>query len=372
MTPSRILIVEDEVLFAEDLQQQVTDLGHQVVATVIAGEEVLQACAETGPDLVLMDIRLHGAMDGITAAEQLRAHFDLPVIYVTGYADDAVLERARKTEPLGYLVKPLRRLTLRVTLEMALHKRHLEKRMRAEEEKMTAIGHLAGGLAHDFNNLMTLVLGYSEMLLHQWAPDHPDRAKVEQIHGAAQRTTLLIQRLAAFARQGVLQLKVLDLNQVIDKLRVRLANSPPGRAALSVSLAAEPMMVRADPENLEDLLANFLLDRLAAPPPTQTLTIRTARVTLSAAFARLHPEVKPGPYVEVTIVDAAHELIADQLRHVFEPELKLEEDARVGTGKGLVLAALYGTIRQQGGYIFPECAPGRGTTFRVLLPAVLP
>lgn len=143
-TRARILIVEDEALVSEDLRQQVTDLGYEVVGTVMDGQEVIGACEETGPDLVLMDIRLRGAVDGISVAEQLRARFDLPVIYVTAYADDAVLERARKTESLGYLIKPIRHLDLQVTLEMALHKRRLEVRMRAEEEKMAAIGHLAG------------------------------------------------------------------------------------------------------------------------------------------------------------------------------------------------------------------------------------
>lgn len=368
MTHARILIVEDEALVSEDLRQQVTDLGYEVVGTVMDGEEVVGACEETGPDLVLMDIRLRGAMDGISAAEELRARFDLPVIYVTAYADDAVLERARKTESLGYLIKPIRHLDLQVTLEMALYKRRLEVRMRAEEEKMAAIGHLASGLAHDFNNLMTSVLGFSELLMKKWPTDHPDRVLLEQIHFAAERTRILIQRLTAVARLQVLTLQVVDLNTVIDKLRIRLAHSRAAKVELNVARASGPMMVRADPEMLEDLLANLILDRPGSLPPGQTLAIKTASVALNDAFSRLHPEVKPGKYVEVVIVNAAFEMSPDELRHLFDPALKLAEDARVGTGKGLALAAAYGTIRQLAGHIFPESARGQGTTFRVLLP----
>ncbi len=368
MTPARLLIVEDEGLFAEDLRQQLLDLGHQVAGVVVAGEDVLRAVEETGPDLVLMDIHLKNRIDGISAAEQLRARFDLPVIYVTAYADDDILQRARQTEPLGYLVKPIRRIELKVTLEMALHKRSLEVRMRGDEDRLRAIGHLAGGIAHDFNNLMTAVLGYSDYLLSTWPADHPDREAVEQIPRAAERTALLTSRLLAFARRDLLRLEDIDLNGLIDNLHARFARCLPAGTQMTVTLAPGPLPVRADPRKLEDVLADLVLDRLGALPQGGRITIHTAPAQLSEPFFRLHPELRPGRYAEVVIEDSSAGLGPEQLRRLFEPTLKLREHPRVGDGSGMAVPAAYGTIRQLGGHIFPDSAPGRGTWFRILLP----
>lgn len=368
MTPARILIVEDEGLEAEDLRQQMLDLGHEVAGIVVAGEDVVRVAEETGPDLVLMDIRLQSPVDGITAAEQLRARFDLPVIYVTAYADDELLERARRTEPLGYLVKPIRRIELKATLEMALHKRTLEIRMRADEEKLAVLRHLAGGIAHDFNNLMTSVLGYSHYLLSRWPPDHPDRLPVEEIHRAAERTALLTSQLLAVARQDMLRLEDIDLNSLIDRLLARFAGRLAGSVQMTVEFAPGPRRVRVDPEKLDTVLTQLVLDRLDAMPQGGRITIKTATAELSESLARLHPELQPGTYVEVSIADTGTGMSAEQLRHLFEPSLKLREDGRVATGKGLALAAAYGTIRQLGGYLFPDSILGSGTTFRILLP----
>lgn len=371
MSPARILIVEDEALVAEDLRQEMQELGHEVVGVAAAGEEVVPAVEQTAPDLVLMDIRLRSNMDGVTAAEELRARFDLPVIYVTAWADDDILRRARMTEPLGYLVKPIRRIELKVTLEMALHKRSLEVRMRADEERLMALAHLAGGIAHDFNNLMTVVLGYSEYLLSSWPSDHPDREVVENIRCAAGRTALLTSQLLAFARQEMLFLQDVDLNRLIDTVHARLAEHGAANGTMTVTLAPEPKMIRADPKKLEDMLARFLQDRLEALPPGGQLALRTATADVTEVFSRLHPELRPGKYVEVVITDTGPCLSAEQLRHLFEPALALN-DGRVATGKGLARAAAYGMIRQLGGHIFPDSVPGRGNTFRILLPAAPP
>jgi PAS domain S-box-containing protein len=135
MTKARILVVEDEQLVAEHLRRELVALGYADCAPVASGEEALRAVAETLPDLALMDIKLAGAMDGVEAAERLRAGFDIPVVYLTAYADDATLARARITEPYGYLVKPFTDQELRATIEMALHKHQLEKKVRENEER---------------------------------------------------------------------------------------------------------------------------------------------------------------------------------------------------------------------------------------------
>jgi PAS domain S-box-containing protein len=136
MTSARVLIVEDENIVAENLASQLQQQGYTVTALVASGEQAIRQAAETRPDVVLMDIRLRGETDGIQAAAEIRAQFDLPVIYMTGYSDEATLQRAHLTEPFGYLLKPFEARELRVALEMALYKHAMEKRLRQANEEL--------------------------------------------------------------------------------------------------------------------------------------------------------------------------------------------------------------------------------------------
>lgn len=135
MTATRILIVEDEILVARDLEQQLTALGYQVVGIAGTGECALKLAAESQPHLVLMDIRLQGALDGIATAEQLRQRHLLPIVYVTAHADNATVARACFTEPFGYILKPFEERELRTTIEMALYKHEAERKLRASERR---------------------------------------------------------------------------------------------------------------------------------------------------------------------------------------------------------------------------------------------
>jgi PAS domain S-box-containing protein len=135
MTEARILIVEDEQIISKTLRRSLQNLGYDVVATVTSGEDGVRTAEESRPDLVLMDISLEGEMDGIEAADEIRLRFDIPVVYLTGYAELDVLERAKETEPYGYLGKPVAMLDLRSTVETALYKHQMERRLRESERR---------------------------------------------------------------------------------------------------------------------------------------------------------------------------------------------------------------------------------------------
>jgi PAS domain S-box-containing protein/putative nucleotidyltransferase with HDIG domain len=135
MDKTKILIVEDESIVAVDVERRLKRLGYSVVGRVSSGTAAVQGVGDTRPDLVLMDIKLKGKMDGIETAEKIRTLFDIPVVYLTAYADDAMLERAKATDPFGYLTKPVEQEELRVAIEMALYKHKLEKRLRESEER---------------------------------------------------------------------------------------------------------------------------------------------------------------------------------------------------------------------------------------------
>lgn len=134
MVKSRVLVVEDEAIVAMGIKQKVEDLGHEVVDIVFTGEDAVQRALETKPDLILMDIVLKGNMDGIEAAGKIRNQLDIPVIYLTAYSDEEVLERARMTEPYGYIIKPFKKSELNANMEMALYK-HAEDLKKTEDVK---------------------------------------------------------------------------------------------------------------------------------------------------------------------------------------------------------------------------------------------
>src|SRR5690242_10206984 len=139
MTPAKILIVEDESIVALDLQERLTRLGYQVIGMATSGGEAICLAEAWHPNLVLMDIRLKGVMDGIETAQELRARFNTPVIYLTAHADDATLQRAKTTEPFGYLTKPFEERELHAALDMALYKIQMERRLQRQATQLQRI-----------------------------------------------------------------------------------------------------------------------------------------------------------------------------------------------------------------------------------------
>jgi signal transduction histidine kinase len=135
MTTARVLIVEDEVVVANNLHDRLRELGYSVLGMVASGEEAVRCAGETLPDLVLMDIKLRGEIDGVQAAEQIRAGFGIPVVYLTGFADDTTLQRAKVAEPYGYVLKPFELRELRTAIEVALYKHAMEKKLQESEQR---------------------------------------------------------------------------------------------------------------------------------------------------------------------------------------------------------------------------------------------
>jgi PAS domain S-box-containing protein len=147
MTEKQILVVEDEVIIAENLRKKLSALGYKVPAVVVSGEEAVQKVEEMRPDLVLMDIKLKGKMDGVEAARQIRARFDIPVVYLTALTDETTLKRAKITEPFGYILKPFEARELPITVEMALYKYEMDKKLKESEERYRTISELTSDYA---------------------------------------------------------------------------------------------------------------------------------------------------------------------------------------------------------------------------------
>jgi signal transduction histidine kinase/ActR/RegA family two-component response regulator len=245
-------------------------------------------------------------------------------------------------------------------------RQQLEQQLR-QSQKMEALGRLAGGVAHDFNNLLTIIKGHSELLLDRLNVHDASYKSGEQIHKAADRASALTRQLLVFSRRQILQPKVLDLNVLVkemDKLLQRLIREDVEYLFLP---GADLINVKADPGQLEQVLMNLTVNACDAMPQGGKFIIETRNVIVEEAFAQTRPGLAPGPYVLLSAADNGHGMDAKTQARIFEPFFTTKE---VGRGTGLGLSTVYGIVKQSGGFIWVESAPGKGTCFDVYLPQV--
>ena len=527
---SRILVVEDERIVAASLCKRLQNLGYDVPAVAHTGADALVLTEQLRPDLVLMDIRLEGEMDGVQAATEIRSRFQIPVVYLTAYSNKEVLDRAKVTAPYGYILKPYEDRELHVVVETALAKhrsdrqlqqrerwlatilksigdgvlalspegrvtflnalaeqltgwtseeasglplaevfqlmdavthqpiqplqpagdqtgtlpvgaagpgrpgltvllaarngthrlieacttpladegganlgsvlvfRDLTERKKLEEQllqaqKMEAMGRLAGGVAHDFNNVLTVVNCYSELLLRILPSQDQSREYAAEIAAAGKRAAGLTQQLLAYSRKQVLHPRVIEVNELVNSMKQMLTRVIGEDIELSTTLTADRCQVLADPTQVEQVIMNLCVNARDAMPTGGKLAITTDRVncggvsvdketgrpgdkeTLEGPSVSLSPglpvslptKVQPGAYIRIAVTDSGCGMDAETQAHIFDPFFTTKDP---GKGVGLGLATVQGVVQQSGGTIQVQSTPGQGTTFTVYLPAV--
>jgi PAS domain S-box-containing protein len=483
-----ILVVEDEGLIAADIQRRIERLGYPVPAIARSGEEALVRARSTPFDLVLMDIRLKGDMDGVATAQALKTELQTPVVYITAHADQETIDRAKVTEPLGYILKPVSDGDLRSVVQTSIYKAAMDRRLRASEawlattlrsvgeaivatnpdgnvvflnpgaerltgwsnaeaqgrllmdvvglfeesstqpaknpvfdlgegesrsytlvsktgahkvvevecfenrsadevlgsivalrdigsrretedhvvqsQRMEAIANMAGGLAHDFNNQLTVILGYADELGERLLGD--DREQVLEIKQAATDASATTSQLLALSRRGGVHCEVLNINAVICEVQPMISHGLGKSRTLTTHLGSPVGYIRGDRNQLREMLLNLALNAREGMPAGGELRIESTTLEIAddSQDARRH---RPGPYVRLRITDTGEGMDKAALSRIFEPRFTPKRD---GFGSGLGLSMVHSIVVQSGGYIAADSEVGRGTSFEILLPCV--
>lgn len=249
--------------------------------------------------------------------------------------------------------------------EEARHKLELQLR---QSQKMEAIGELAGGVAHDFNNILMAISGCSELLELKMPPGSPGLKEVREIRKAADQAAALTRQLLAFSRRQILEMKILDLNKVVAGIEPMLLRLIGERIELLIQPGNDLAQVKADSGQVEQIILNLAVNARDAMRQGGKLTINTSNVHLKPGNEFPFP-ITPGPYVLLTVSDDGSGMDEATRLRVFEPFFTTKEE---GKGTGLGLSTVYGIVKQSGGYILCQSEIGQGTTFRIYFPAVSP
>ncbi|HWB21686.1 MAG TPA: response regulator [Gaiellaceae bacterium] len=372
-----VLLVDDDdedFLLTKDLLSRLDSVRYECQR---AGDyqEALKAAGERRYDVCLVDYRL-GPDNGIELVRELIANgHDMPIIVLTGQGDHDVDVEAAEAGAADYLVKgEISPGLLERTIRYAIH-RHADMRALRESEddlrqaqRMEAIGQLAGGVAHDFNNIMTAVIGFSELALRRLDDGRElPRHYLEEIKRAGERAAATAHQLLAFSRKQVLQTRVLNINGIVGEIEQLLKQLLADDVALVTVLDPTLGPVEADPGQIELVIMNLAINASDAMPSGGKLMIETANVELDESHTSRYIDVAPGPYVLLAVTDSGVGMDTETAHRIFEPFFTTKD---IGKGTGLGLSTVFGIVKQSGGDIGVYSEPGQGTTFKIYLPRV--
>jgi len=294
-------------------------------------------------------------------------------LFLLGMSID-ITEQKQAEEILRASHQELERRVAERTAEL---EQQIDERVRAERalataeaglrqsQRIEAVGRLAGGVAHDFNNVLGVVLGYAESVLHQLGPTHPLRQEVEEIEKAATRGAALTSQLLAFSRQQVLQPRILDVNEVVRDMERMLPRLLGEDIRLHLHTEPDVPPILADRSQVEQVLMNLVVNARDAMPTGGHLTIETGRRELDEDYVTGHNGARSGPHVMLAVTDTGVGMDKATQARAFEPFFTTKD---VGKGTGLGLATAFGIVKQSGGSIWVYSEPGHGTTFKVFFP----
>jgi signal transduction histidine kinase len=236
-----------------------------------------------------------------------------------------------------------------------------------ELQKLESIGRLAGGIAHEFNNLLTVINGYSDLLLARLQDAGDIRADIQHIKDAGDEAAALVRQLLAFSRKQALKPRVLDVSQVIREIQATLEPAIGEDIEIAAELSPDLLCVQADPAQIQQVIFNLAANARDAMPRGGRLTIRTENTIVTGSQVEQLTALRPGRHVLITVTDTGTGMNEETAGHLFEPFFTTKD---IGKGTGLGLASVFGIVRQSGGDIAVTTRIGQGSTFRIYLPAV--
>ena len=242
--------------------------------------------------------------------------------------------------------------------------KELEDQFR-QAQKMEALGRLAGGVAHDFNNLLSAIMGFTEMAKQDLESGHRARLALNEVHRTAEQAAALTGQLLAFGRKQTLQPRIIDVSKTLGEMKPMLERLIDQSIQLRIMLSRDPVSIKADPNQIQQILLNLVVNARDAMPQGGQLTISSTRVTLDDSEATSRLQLNPGSYALIAVSDTGHGMTADVRSRVFEPFFTTKDP---GKGTGLGLSTVFGIVRQSGGSVWLCSEPGRGTTFKIYLP----
>ena len=316
-------------------------------------------------DLVMTDLALPDS-NGLDTYRMIRAAArGVPVIVLTGLDDDETGILALREGAQDYLVKgQLTSRALARAARYAIDKKHHQEELR-QSQRLEAVGRLAAGVAHDFNNILTIIRGNAELLTLGLGREVGEDAPAEILQ-ATDRAIALARQLLTFSRQQTMLAKPLDLNEVVGSFTRMLRRVLGDAVRLELHLTSEPPFALADIGMLEQVLLNLAVNARDAMPGGGKITLRTAVQEVTSATAREHPDAYPGRFAQLTVTDTGAGIPPDVLARIFEPFFTTKE---VGHGTGLGLATVHGIIQQHRGWLAVKSQLGVGSTFEIFLPA---
>lgn len=371
----RILIAEHDPEHAWRIAQSFksqTNPWHTDFAQTLP--QALEQIAATPPDLVLADMDLPGGR-GVELIPSPYHPAPYAVIMMASHGGENAAVEAMKAGALDYVVKTpeslgeIHRITERALREWRLmrERKALEEQLR-QSQKMESIGQLAGGIAHDFSNLLTAIIGYADLTMIDLSDEEATLDNLQQIHMAGVRASQLTSQLLSFARKQILTPKIISLNELIMNLERMLRRLISEDIELVILPGDDLWHVKADTGLLEQVIVNLVVNAGHAMPMGGTLTLETSNMHLADGKATPHAEIMPGDFVTLRITDTGIGMTDEVKSHIFEPFFTTKNR---GEGTGLGLATCYGIVRQSEGHIVFDSELNRGTTFRILLPRTL-
>ena len=370
--PLRALVVEDSEDDALLLLHSLKKGGYEVQSVRVDTPAGLESALVSQTwDVVISDYAMPH-FSGPDALRLLRSGDpDLPFLFVSGTIGEETAVAALQDGAQDYLMKGnLKRLV--PAIQRALREREDRRKRKAMEaqvhqlQKFEAIGKLAGGIAHDFNNVLGAVLGWAEMGCEEAPKGSRLRERFQKIRDQAHWGARLTSQLLAFARRQVLQPRNVDLNALVLEGTSLLQRVIGEQIEVRIVPAPDLPVAVADPAQIEQVLMNLCLNARDAMPEGGQLIIETQSADVDEEYCRLHPYARPGNYVLLVVSDTGVGMDAATAARVFEPFFTTKE---TGKGTGLGLATVYGIVKQHGGFIHLYSEPGKGTSFRVYLPA---